>query len=135
MEIPADFLANITELGLNEVTYNVEKSKFITAARSIIMKTRKLKYLRISPYGQPNSWISLIAECAPVLSNLETLIIGAQTIIEEDLKQIRPLPGQDDNNKDINSIRRVPIDMSAAAILADEMPDSEIPFSRKTALN
>ena len=67
MEMPADFLANITELGLNEVTYNKDKNKFITATRNIILKTRKLKYLRISPYGQPNSWIELIAECAPVL--------------------------------------------------------------------
>lgn len=29
----------------------------------------------------------------------------------------------------------MPIDMSAAQILADEIPDSEIPFSRKTAAN
>ena len=65
----------------------------MTMARNVILKTRKLKYLRISPYGQPDSWISLIAECSHVLGNIETLIIGGRTLVEEDLKQVKSLPG------------------------------------------
>ena len=77
MAIPDELLAQITELGLNEVTYNEDPEKFITMARHLIQRTRKLKYLRISPVNQQNSWIKLLAECEPVLSELETLIIGA----------------------------------------------------------
>lgn len=46
-------------------------------ARTLFSKTRNLKYLRISPINQPASWIKLIADLAPFLPKLETLIIAA----------------------------------------------------------
>ena len=77
MSIPDELLANITELGLNEVHYNEDKAKFLTVVKHLIMKTRRLKFLRISPIGQNASWIALLAGCASVLTNLESLIINA----------------------------------------------------------
>ena len=59
-------------------------------AKSLICKTRHLKYLRLQPKGQVDGLIAMIAECVPLLQNLEKLIIGAPTTIDSELKIVQP---------------------------------------------
>lgn len=73
-------LGKLTELGLSvshaEGAEDAPNSRFLQVAKDLVGRTRDLKYLRIAPNYPPSCWIEMFSECAPVLSKLESLVIG-----------------------------------------------------------
>ena len=59
MAIPEGLLENITELELHGRSDDV--TKFVRIAKTLISKTRRLKFLRLSPEGKVEGFVAMIA--------------------------------------------------------------------------
>ena len=64
MGIPAEFMAHISSLGLHDQTYEADPDKYITAAVSLIEKTKHLQHLKLTPAKKEIRWVRILDDMA-----------------------------------------------------------------------
>ena len=82
VEIPTEFMAHISELGLNDVSFGIDPTAFIFLTNNLIQKTQRLQHLSLTPTKKKIEWISLLAENAPKLQHLLSLTISTEFPLE-----------------------------------------------------